>query len=290
MPKAPFAPGRSWEERIGRWGPGVTPLYAPWLPAPLALLLLLLLAATSAEAQGNPADGAIRGHVLDDRSGAPVVGATVDLLDNVGRIRARATTDADGAFLLSRLDPGSFRIRIRSLGYAELVTPQWWVATGETLSVVVRVDAEAILLAPLEVVGRIQSTSPVLSGFYQRLQYSVGGLFFTREDIERRGALNITDILAEVPGARLQPANVAGASPRALTLSFARALGGNCPVQVWVDGVLASRGGAVVVDELASPGILEGIEVYRGLSSVPAEFLNPEARCGVVALWTRRGG
>jgi hypothetical protein len=28
--------------------------------------------------------------------------------------------------------------------------------------------------------------------------------------------------------------------------------------------------------------------VYRGLSGVPAEFLTPEARCGVIALWTQR--
>jgi hypothetical protein len=65
-----------------------------------------------------------------------------------------------------------------------------------------------------------------------------------------------------------------------------------CPVQVYLDGVLASRNDTepVPLDELATPAVLEGIEIFRGISSVPPEFLTPEARCGVIALWTRRGG
>lgn len=39
-----------------------------------------------------------------------------------------------------------------------------------------------------------------------------------------------------------------------------------------------------------APGLVEGIEIYRGLSTVPAQFLNSDAKCGVVAIWTRRGG
>lgn len=152
----------------------------------LAAAILLHALHAPAAAQNSPVDGTIRGEVIDETSGAPVVGATVDLLDNVNRIRARATTDENGAFLLTRIDPGAFRLRVRSVGYAELVTPRWWIASGEAITVVIRVDAEAILLAPLEVVGRTQSASPVLSGFYQRLQYNVGGIFFTREDIEQR--------------------------------------------------------------------------------------------------------
>jgi hypothetical protein len=263
-------------------------------PGLLLLALAGLVVHEPASAQQNPVDGTVRGEVVDERSGAPVVGATVDLIDNVNRIRARATTDETGAFLLTRIDPGAFRLRVRSVGYAELVTPRWWIESGESITVVIRVDSEAILLAPLEVVGRTISASPVLQGFYQRLQYNVGGVFFTREDIEARGPMRITDLLAEVPGARLTNAPGDGDPRRDLIVTFERALpgprGGSCPVQVYVDGMLASRGGAVPVDALASPHLLEGIEVYRGLSSVPAEFLSAEARCGVVALWTRRGG
>lgn len=68
--------------------------------------------------------------------------------------------------------------------------------------------------------------------------------------------------------------------------------GGPCPVQIFLDGRLITRGAVmeVPVDDLVTPEAVEGIEVYRGLSTVPPEFLTPNSRCGVVAIWTRRGG
>jgi hypothetical protein len=84
-----------------------------------------------------------------------------------------------------------------------------------------------------------------------------------------------------------------GASARSIRMG--RALpgvgGGECPVQIFVDGMLATRaapGGDVSVDDLVTPQDVEAIEVFKGLGSVPAEFLNPHSRCGVIAIWTRR--
>ena len=42
------------------------------------------------------------------------------------------------------------------------------------------------------------------------------------------------------------------------------------------------------VDELVQPMDVEVIEVFRGLGSIPPEFLTPQARCGVIAIWTKR--
>jgi hypothetical protein len=36
------------------------------------------------------------------------------------------------------------------------------------------------------------------------------------------------------------------------------------------------------------PADVEAIEIFKGLASVPAEFLNPQSRCGVIAIWTKR--
>jgi hypothetical protein len=60
---------------------------------------------------------------------------------------------------------------------------------------------------------------------------------------------------------------------------------------VFLDGRLATRdapGGDVFVDDLVSPLDIETIEVFRGLGSIPPEFLTPQARCGVIAIWTKR--
>ena len=79
-----------------------------------------------------------------------------------------------------------------------------------------------------------------------------------------------------------------------------RASSRNCATQIFVDGFLVNRrmvqpNGTqgpedIRIDDVVSPASVEGIEVYRGLSTVPAEFLNPDAACGVIAIWTKRGG
>ncbi|TVR59296.1 MAG: TonB-dependent receptor [Gemmatimonadales bacterium] len=266
-----------------------------WTLAALFLGALPLVAhAKPLQGQTSPVDGAIRGTVIDVATDRPVVAATVDVLDEAGRIRSRATTGGDGEFLLSRLSPGGFRLRVRALGYTEVVSPRWRVETGEVLTVVLRVHPEAILLAPLEVTARTRTDTPVLQRFYERMDRGVSGVFFDREEIEARNPIRITDLLAEVPGVRLVGAAGDGDPRRDQIIRFSRSLGqagGVCPAQIFVDGMPANRGGQEVpLDVLASPGMLEGIEVYRGLSGVPPEFLSSDARCGVVALWTRRAG
>jgi hypothetical protein len=251
------------------------------------------LLAAPVSAQRNAVEATIHGQVLNEATGLPLAGVRIELLDVRDRIRARTETDAEGQFVLARLTAGPFWLRASRAGYARTRTPGWRIESGEVLSVTIRMDAEVVLLAPLEVTARIRTHSPVLAGFQTRLQRRMGGTLFSRDDIEQRNPSTITDLLLGVPGLDVQ--SVAGMSARIVTMS--RALPGvgsgtaKCPVQYYVDGVLASRGGQEVSpDELAVPMALEGIEVYRGLGTIPAEFLTPEARCGVIAIWTRRGG
>jgi hypothetical protein len=99
-------------------------------------------------------------------------------------------------------------------------------------------------------------------------------------------------LLMEIPGVY---ADRTGTGASARSIRMGRALsgpgGGPCPVQIFLDGMLATRpgaGGDVSVDDLVSPLDVEAIEVFKGLGSVPPEFLNVYARCGVIAIWTRR--
>jgi hypothetical protein len=256
------------------------------------LPLLLVAIPRGALPQRTSTDGTIVGQVVDDRTNWGIPGAEVEFLDESRRVRARTLADEEGHFALHRLPPGSFRLRVRRLGYAETTTPPWWVQSGEVLSVVVRLQPDAILLAPLEVTGLSRPLQvPALDGFYRRMETGVGGVYLSRQEIEARNPARITDLLVDVPGIRLQQAP--DRLGQLMVVSFNRTLrgrgGGDCPVQVFVDGILASRGQrGVPLDELASPNALEGMEVYRGLASLPAEFVTPDARCGVVILWTRR--
>jgi hypothetical protein len=259
-----------------------------------ALCVLIALSWTlplPASAQRTSIDGAIHGRVIEEDTGQPVGDAWVRILDAQRRTRGTAQTDEAGRFSFPRLNPGPFAFRIARLGYSEITTPYWHVEGGETLDVTVRLHPTVVLLAPLEINARSRSESPMLAAFYGRLDRRMGGTFFSREDIERRRPAVVTDLLVDVPGIRL----VGGTTQGERVVTFARSLfrpgGGECHVQVYVDGTPArGRRDGVSINDLASPSGLEGLEIYRGLATVPPEFLTPEARCGVIALWTRRGG
>ena len=267
----------------------------PTLLATAPLLASAALVASdprSVAAQTEPDEGEIRGQVVNEGDEEGISRAVVYFLNDDQQLQDSTTADSDGFFQLPGLEPGAFYLRVEHLAYVETTTPEWSVEAGEELVVVVRMDPDQIPLAPLEVTGSTQSQSPVLEGFYDRMERAVTGTFFDRQDIEERNPGRVTDLMRDIPGVRLEQAPGGVTGDRIPT--FGRALPGRpggCPVQVFVDGVLATRAdGGVSLDELASPQSLEGMEIYRGLSGVPAEFLNEDARCGVIALWTRRGG
>jgi len=54
-------------------------------------------------------------------------------------------------------------------------------------------------------------------------------------------------------------------------------------LRILLENVLRREDGDTV-----SAADVEAIEIFKGLASVPAEFLNTQARCGVIAIWTKR--
>jgi hypothetical protein len=257
--------------------------------ASLTLFAVLLLAAAPLHAQIY-----LDGAVLEAETGAPVVGAIIEVVDRAQRVVARAVTDPEGLFTTSLQRDGAYRLRANRLGFQAAITPLLHTDGYDHLVVEIRLDPEAVLLAPLEILGRsARAISPVLEGFTARARVGLG-YFITRDDIENRRPGRVTDLLASVPGVSLESSGTG--TRRTVTMSRSR-IGGmrNCPVQVFIDGRLLNRSVSsgrdigLSIDDVVSPGSVEGIEVYRGISGIPAEFLNTDARCGVVAIWTRRG-
>lgn len=227
----------------------------------------------------------LQGRVTDAASGLGITGARVLLTDEQGRWVGVRTTDEDGGFEFRVRLHGPYRLTASRFGYIENTSPRLWLGDHEVVRVELRLDVGALLLAPLEIVARsTPSNSPVLSNFNARLRSGVTGTLLTRNDIERLKPGRVTDVLATVPGIRLENAGGAGHS----RVAYLRRA---CPAQVFLDGFLLNRGGhSPAIDDVVAPGSVEGIEVYGGFSSVPAEFLNPDSQCGVIAIWTRRGG
>jgi hypothetical protein len=44
-----------------------------------------------------------------------------------------------------------------------------------------------------------------------------------------------------------------------------------------------------VLSEVVSMDV-EAIEVYKGPASIPAQFIDSDTQCGVILIWTKRGG
>jgi hypothetical protein len=276
-----------------------------------APLLLMALAATllvTADAQAQTRGPAqVIGRVVDSGTEQAIAGARVRLLRESGALLRTTVTNSDGFFRFELSGGGRHRLSADRIGYLEAVTPAFSVEGRHETTVEIRLAEDAILLAPLEIVARRAAQgNTTLSGFYYRMERGLG-YFISREDIARRGASHVADILVSAPGVRIQRARRGGG----WSVYMGRALPavGGCPTQVFIDGMLMNRRLASVnrdalgnptsvdfvedvdfsIDEVVSPTIIEGIEVYNGLSGVPAEFVNADSRCGVVLIWTRRG-
>lgn len=253
-----------------------------WFP-----ILILLAAATPAAAQVR-----VVGRVVEDETGTPIPGVDVTVRNPYGAFLAHRITDERGMFEYYAKRANGIRFAAERIGYKPNTTPVLFFDQHDFFRVEVRLDRKAVLLAPLEVIARSGSReSAVLANFRSRLTHGHGH-YFTRQDIEKRNPARVTDMLAELPGVRLLSA---GSGLRRV-VRMARTSGGNCPTQIWVDGFLINPQNVLLpnhddftIDDIVHPEDVEGIEVYSGLSTVPPEFLNRWARCGVVAIWTRHG-
>jgi hypothetical protein len=265
-----------------------------------ALTLLCGTAALLAWAAPAHAQGVFTGVVVDHASEAPIEGASVTLLSQQGRRMRTVVTGFDGRFAFVPR-PGYYRFRVERVGYVEVMTAHVRVVR-DSVDLEIRMRDDAVMLAPVTVVARSGRVSPVLAGFYQRMENGFGR-YITREQIETRQPGNITDMLRMLPGVRMTPRASGVGSDVVMNRASPRM--GGCPVQIFLDGIRINRSGqammerdsldeevvplneAIALDDLADPSELEGIEVYYGLAGVPAEFMGPDARCGTVAVWTR---
>jgi hypothetical protein len=236
----------------------------------------------------------IAGRVIADDTDAPLPNVVVTARSTTGRFLRQVETDAEGrfAFIVQRV--GAVVLRANHEGYQASTAPVLEFEGHTSFDVEMRLNPRIVLLAPLEVVGRSVDASPFLDNFRERVRQG-RGVFITRAEIERRGPMYVTDLLRDVPGVHLASAG-SGNRP---VVQMARAAGQACPTRIFIDGLLLNptmmtsggpRSDVFRIDDIVAPGSVEGIEVYRGSSTVPPEFLTSDVQCGVIAIWTRRGG
>lgn len=115
----------------------------------LALLALLaLVSGIAAQSTTGSISGAVR-----DKTGAPIPGAVVNIVDAATSVRQTATTDNDGQFIVPQLPPGNYVITVEKPGFKKLTK------TGIALSAADRLNAGSFTLDVGEVAEEVTVTA-----------------------------------------------------------------------------------------------------------------------------------
>lgn len=220
-----------------------------------------------------PAQGTLSGHVRD-LNGFGVASAEVQIAGGP----MGAVTDANGAFRVQGVPAGLVKVAARRIGFrpgSNDVT----VSDGQSVEVTVILAFTPVQLEQVTVTARREPYDARLAGFRLRSQKHVG-TFITRERIEASASSNFSDLLRSVPGVRV--GTVSSGFRNAV-----RFRGADCAPLVFIDGFGASAGEFDV--DVIDPASVEGVEIYMGMLTVPAEFNAPRGleHCGVIAVWSR---
>jgi len=240
-------------------------------------ILGLVLATSSLMLPRAATAQVVRGIVVDAHGDTPIMIVEVSILDDGGEVIRTTTSDRNGDFMIGTDQPGEYRLRAERLGYESVTTEPLEFRRDSIIEVVVRMAAEAIVLDPLEVIGRGESeiNRATFEGLYQRraTAHSVGGnRVWVRTDPEMDDVLTVREFVRQnVPNLRCGPILLF----RGTTVDpdFARPL----LQELWTWPVHE----------------LEGIEVYRRFASAPPDLrpVGPyPATCSAVVIWPRRMG
>lgn len=239
----------------------------------VATLVSFLAPCTALSAQESADRSELKGRVWQSGDSSVVVaGAEVQIVD----AGMRRYADRDGRFQFAGVTPGSHELRVRMLGYQPYST-RFEISETSPDEQIVPLKRLPNALTRVVIEGRMVKVPARYEEAYRR-----GGLgsgkFFTREDIERLHPYDVKSMLGTLPGVMVNDRGV----------TFQRC---EAPyVQVYIDGMRMTRWnhGDEEADRalrIVPPVAIQAMEVYRGHSQVPAEFL--DNACAVVAIWTK---
>lgn len=237
----------------------------------------------------------VQGVLLDPQSGNPIRSAEVSLRQSPGSVVLTGETDARGFFRLQTPVPGRYLLSARVLGYAEVTDEALDVQMGKLAVLEIRMAPEALELPPLLIAAEPRAFHLEMQGFYERQARGLDtGIFLSPEFLQERDPHKLTDLFFELPGTRVVETAVGG---RGVYFRSGERFGDTCWPMVFLDrhliragGFMSSGADPAAIDDLVPASDVAAVEVYRSPAEVPAEFNGPNAGCGVVVLWTRRGG
>lgn len=269
-----------------------------------AVAAIVFLGAINAPRAG--AQAIVRGVLYDDSTGAPLRG-TVMLVDPATDAPVvYSPTDSLGTFELKARD-GAYRIAAIHEGYTRIVSAPVTLRSGERMTIRVPIASSG---DPRHQIGVVEHVRPAEaapgtgtptaldhSGYAGR-KLSGLGLHYDRRDFEKSTAATLGEFLQAVPG--LFVGDPTSTRSMRMTRSTNTALGrsslasslSTCHVGWFVDGYRVDLPGRAdpMTDGLGQFDLrsIQAVEVFRGVSEMPAQFAAPDLNCGAIAIWTAK--
>lgn len=292
------------------------PMRRAALALSIAVLAPLAFGLAAQDSTRAPTPGRVRGRVVADSGGAPVVDALVSIEPGGKSVR----TDTAGRYDFPGLAPGQVLVRVRSVGFrAESTTVD--VKERRSISLEFRLAFDDIVVGqPAGAAPTVTTqaaiepdTSTRLKEFDARKARGVGR-FLAPQEVAKWAGRRTSEMLSSVGSVRMESSGLGArvsngrAAPMTCTLCRAEivdtvdpgmkvpAVRRACYLDVLVDGVPAYVMGADTTEvpfdvNSVSPENLSAVEVYADPAQVPAKFVSRfGSPCGALVLWRRPAG
>jgi hypothetical protein len=246
----------------------------------------------------------LRGILYDDATGTRLRG-TVMLVDPATDAPViHMSTDTLGQFSM-QFGGGTFQIAAVYPGYTSVLSAPLSFQPGERMTVRIPIAADG---DPTHKIGvlehfrpgddrkQVRSSRPsIMDGFEMRRVLGTG-LQYDHNQLVRSQLRTLGAFLQTVPGLQVGNPNSTSSMVIGRTQALAAAAaasGYSCRVAWFLDGHRLDIAGRTdsMTESLGSLPLehIAGVEIFRGVSELPAEFAEPDVRCGAVAIWTQVG-
>jgi hypothetical protein len=219
-------------------------------------------------AQGARPTAVIDG-IVSDTNLVALASATVAVLGSALHV----TTGESGRFRILGVQPGQYILTVHRVGYVPM-SSAIQVGLRDTLRLSFALHGIVSDLDTLVVTARQMSTR--LSEFEYRRKLGFG-TFLTQEQIERRNAITLGDVLRGIASIKIVGRSFSQSAYSIRTSS--------CPLQVFVDDVLLPPPANLM--DIGSPREIAAIEVYSGPATIPLQYRPQNSTCGVILVWTK---
>jgi hypothetical protein len=275
---------------------------------PIARVAATVMAATLLPSVGR-AQAELQGQVFSETGRRPLVNADVSM----PRLNLRASTDSLGRYRLQNIPRGEHLVITRAVGFR----PDSAVTSFDGDEALVSDVVLRVAVNELPTVAVRESSRPIARGkmteFEERKAVGVGH-FIDRELLAKDENRRLGEILAShVPGLSVYR----GSGSKAWAASSRTASTGKCAMcrvtrseimdpsdaaagaplacylDVYLDGTAvyssSSRGVTLFNLNALEANEIEAVEVYTGVSQIPAKYNKTSGGCGVMLIWTRVG-